>query len=37
MSPFAKEAYEKRKWAFAADYIRLFALYNYGGFFLILM
>ena len=34
LSPFAKEAYEKRKWAFAADYIRLFALYNYGGVFL---
>lgn len=31
---FAKEAFENRKWAFAADYIRLYALYNYGGIYL---
>lgn len=32
--PFVKEAYENRKWAFAADYIRLYALYHYGGIYL---
>lgn len=32
--PFVKEAYEKRKWAFAADYIRMYALYNEGGIYL---
>lgn len=30
-SVFVKEAIKMRKWAFAADYIRLFAIYNYGG------
>ena len=29
--PFVKEAIEKRKWAFAADVIRLYALYHDGG------
>jgi hypothetical protein len=29
--PFVKQAYEMRKWAFAADYIRLYAIYNEGG------
>ena len=28
---FIKEAYELKKYAFVADYIRVFALYNYGG------
>lgn len=28
------QAYEMKKYAFAADYIRLFALYNYGGIYL---
>ncbi len=32
--PFVKEAIEKKKWAFAADYIRIFALYNFGGVYL---
>ena len=27
-------AVAKKKWAFAADYIRLYALYNYGGIYL---
>ena len=27
-------AIRERKWAFAADYIRLYALYNYGGIYL---
>lgn len=31
---WTKEAFEKKKYAFAADYIRLFALYNYGGIYL---
>lgn len=31
---FVEEAYSVRKWAFAADYIRLYALYNYGGIYL---
>lgn len=32
--PFVKEAYEQRKWAFAADYIRMYALYHEGGVYL---
>lgn len=32
--PYVKEAYEKRKWAFAADYIRVYALYTEGGIYL---
>ena len=32
--PFVKEAFEAKKWAFVADYIRLHALYNYGGIYL---
>ena len=32
--PFVKEAYEARKWAFVADYIRLYALYSEGGIYL---
>ena len=31
---WVKQAYEKRKWAFAADYIRAYALYTEGGFYL---
>lgn len=31
---FVQEAIRARKWAFAADYIRLFALYSEGGFYL---
>lgn len=29
-----KQAYENKKYAFAADYIRFYALYNYGGIYL---
>lgn len=29
--PYVKEAYECKKWAFVTDYVRLYALYNYGG------
>lgn len=32
--PFVKEAFESKKWAFVADYIRLFALFNEGGIYL---
>lgn len=28
---YVKEAYEAKKWAFITDYVRLHALYNYGG------
>lgn len=33
-STFVKEALEKKKWAFASDYIRLHALYKEGGIYL---
>lgn len=33
-SIWVKEAYEAKKYAFAADYIRLYAIYNYGGIYL---
>jgi hypothetical protein len=31
---FVKQAYEARKWAYASDYIRLYALYHHGGIYL---
>ena len=31
MFPYAKEAYEKRKYAFVTDVVRLYALYQEGG------
>ncbi len=31
---WCKQAYETKKYAFAADYIRLYALYNYGGIYM---
>lgn len=31
---WVEQACSVRKWAFAADYIRLYALYNYGGIYL---
>lgn len=33
-SLWVKQAFEAKKYAFAADYIRLHALYNYGGIYL---
>ncbi|MCH5229173.1 MAG: hypothetical protein J1F12_04160 [Muribaculaceae bacterium] len=33
-SAFLKEALECKKWAFASDFTRLYALYNYGGIYL---
>jgi Glycosyltransferase sugar-binding region containing DXD motif len=32
--PFVEEAYQARKWAFVADYIRLHAIYTEGGIYL---
>ena len=32
--PWVEQACSVKKWAFAADYIRLYALYNYGGIYL---
>jgi hypothetical protein len=32
--PFVAEACKEQKWAFAADYIRLYALYHHGGIYL---
>ncbi|WP_157209014.1 glycosyltransferase family 32 protein [Mariniflexile maritimum] len=31
---FISEAYEKRKWAFVSDYVRVYVLYHYGGIYL---
>ena len=31
---YSQQAYENKKWAFVSDYIRLYALYNYGGVYL---
>ncbi|GHV91881.1 glycosyl transferase [Spirochaetia bacterium] len=33
-SIWVKQAFEAKKYAFAADYIRLYAVYNYGGIYL---
>ena len=33
-SIWVKQAFEQKKYAFAADYIRLYALYHYGGIYL---
>lgn len=32
--PFVKEAYRAKKWAFVADYVRLYALYTEGGIYM---
>lgn len=31
---FVKQAYENKKWAYVSDYIRAYAIYNYGGIYL---
>ena len=31
---YVAEAYEEKKWAFVTDYVRLHALYNYGGIYM---
>lgn len=28
---YTRQAYENKKWAFVSDYVRLYALYHYGG------
>lgn len=33
-SEWVKEAFEAKRYAFAADYIRMYAVYNYGGIYL---
>ena len=33
-SKWVSDAFDNKKYAFAADYIRLYALYNYGGIYL---
>jgi mannosyltransferase OCH1-like enzyme len=32
--PYVKEAYEAKKYAFVTDYVRLYALYYYGGIYM---
>lgn len=32
--PYTNEAFQAKKWAFITDYVRLYALYNYGGIYL---
>lgn len=31
--PYTKWAYERKKWAYISDYVRMYALYKYGGFY----
>ena len=31
---FVRQAYESKKWAYVSDYIRAYAIYNYGGIYL---
>lgn len=31
---YVREAFEHKKWAFVSDYVRLYALYNYGGIYM---
>lgn len=33
-SRFLRECYKRKMWAFVADYVRYYALYNYGGIYL---
>lgn len=32
--PYVREAYNCKKWAFVSDYVRIYALYTYGGIYL---
>lgn len=34
IASFTKEAFDAKKYAFVSDYVRLYALYNYGGIYL---
>lgn len=31
---YVRQAYEAKKWAFVADYVRLYAMFNYGGIYM---
>jgi len=31
---YVEQAYESKKWAFVTDYVRLYAIYNYGGIYM---
>jgi mannosyltransferase OCH1-like enzyme len=31
---YVRQAYEAKKWAFVADYVRLYAMVNYGGIYM---
>ena len=33
-SKFVRECYKRKMWAFLADYVRYYAIYNYGGIYL---
>lgn len=33
-NPFVKKMYDQKKWAFVSDYVRAYAIYNYGGIYL---
>lgn len=32
--PFVQQAYQQKKWAYVSDYIRAYAIYQYGGIYL---
>ena len=32
--PFVQEAYQVKKYAFVADYVRMWAMYEYGGIYM---
>lgn len=34
INDYVREAYEYKKYAFVSDYVRLYAIYNYGGIYL---
>lgn len=34
INPFVQKAYENKKWAFVSDYVRAYALYEFGGIYL---
>ncbi len=31
---YVKQAYDSKKWAFVSDYVRLYALYHFGGIYM---
>ena len=34
INKYVQDAYEAKKWAFVSDYVRLYALYHYGGIYM---